>query len=110
VRDVATQLDPGALRPLIVAGDLNEPAGGPAWLAWGEGIVDPAPDAPATFPAMAPRRRIDAVLAGPDVEVLAYGDGSADPGDVRAASDHLPVLAAIVGRRRARGVAAADII
>lgn len=80
--------------PLVVCGDLNERPGGAAWSAWGD-ARDPAPAAGPTFPAAAPRSRIDAVLAGPGVEVLSYDDGGADPGDVGAASDHVPVVAVL---------------
>lgn len=81
--------------PLVVAGDLNEHPGGPAWRAWGGGVDDPAPGAAPTYPAAAPRARIDAVLVPPAVTVLAYGDGGADPDDVRAATDHVPVVAVV---------------
>lgn len=81
--------------PLVVVGDLNERADGPSWHAWGPDVVDPAPHAGPTFPASSPRARIDAVLVAQQVEVLRYDDGGADPADVRAASDHLPVLAVL---------------
>lgn len=91
--------------PYVVAGDLNEPPDGPAWRAFGDLVEDatlavtaaaaagPAP----TYPARAPRRRIDAVLVsagiGVDsVRVPGVVDG-VDPADLRVASDHLPVVA-----------------
>ncbi|MBI4943088.1 MAG: endonuclease/exonuclease/phosphatase family protein [Actinobacteria bacterium] len=82
-------------RPPVVCGDLNERPDGPAWRAWGDDVRDPAPGAPPTFPAKGPRSRLDAVLVGSGVEVLGYGDGGADPVDVRAASDHVPVVAVL---------------
>ncbi|HKS99161.1 MAG TPA: endonuclease, partial [Rugosimonospora sp.] len=57
------------------------------------GLADTAPggDGEATFPAAAPARRIDAVLADPRVRVESHQvlDGPL----ARRASDHLPVLA-----------------
>ncbi len=92
---------------LVVAGDLNEPPGGPAWAVLGDGLRDAVLDrrAAPTFTARQPRRRIDAVLVGPgvavvDVRVPGSGEGD-DPDprladltldDLRAASDHLPVV------------------
>ncbi len=93
--DAVRALAVGTGRPVVVCGDLNERPDGPAWRAWGDGVVDPRPDAPPTFPAHAPRARIDAVLVPPDVEVLSYDDGCAAPDDVRAASDHVPVVAVL---------------
>jgi len=83
--------------PCAVAGDLNEETGGPAWRAWQPLCADPAPDSGVTFPAAGPHRRIDAVLVGPRLRVVDYRAGAgADPGDVRLASDHLPVLATLL--------------
>jgi endonuclease/exonuclease/phosphatase family metal-dependent hydrolase len=79
--------------PVVVAGDLNEPPGGPSWTALAAVVVDPAPDAAPTFPAVSPRRRIDAVLVSPGVRVETYGAPPSEPVDVRSGSDHLPVLA-----------------
>lgn len=82
----------------VLAGDVNEPPGGPVWgyLA-GLGFTDCHAAAPrgggATFPARRPGARIDAVFAGPGTAPLSAGVPEADPGDLAAASDHLPVLA-----------------
>jgi endonuclease/exonuclease/phosphatase family metal-dependent hydrolase len=92
---------------LVIAGDLNEPPGGPAWAALGYGLTDaaaahgePAP----TFTARRPVRRIDAVLVGPGARVgsvrvpgsVGVGVEGAWPGmtrdDLWSASDHLPVV------------------
>ena len=87
--------------PSVVAGDLNEPPSGPAWAAFGELVRDgaellPGAGAP-TYPARAPKRRIDAVLLSPGlrVERLAVA-GAAEhlsAADLWAASDHLPLIA-----------------
>ena len=98
---------------LAIAGDLNEPPGGPAWAVLGAGLTDaavadgsePAP----TFTARRPRRRIDAVLVGSGVRVGSLrvpgstggpaGGGRAGmwpdvtPHDLWSASDHLPLVA-----------------
>lgn len=84
---------------LAVAGDFNEPAGAPCWRLLADLAADRCPDAAPTFPAGAPDRRIDAVLLGTGVQLIDYGDGGLDPGLVRRASDHVPVLAVL----RARG-------
>jgi endonuclease/exonuclease/phosphatase family metal-dependent hydrolase len=95
---------------LVVAGDLNEPPGGPAWEVLGAGLTDaaavdgePAP----TFTARRPVRRIDAVLVGRGLRVgpvrvpgsVGAGADVADgvwpevrPEDLWSASDHLPVV------------------
>ena len=80
---------------VVVAGDLNEPPGGPAWAALAAVAADPAPGAPATFPARSPDRRLDAVLTGPAVTVREYGAWHPDAALVRRASDHHPVLAVL---------------
>ncbi|MFV0459486.1 MAG: endonuclease/exonuclease/phosphatase family protein [Actinomycetales bacterium] len=82
--------------PAILVGDLNEPPHGPSWRTLSNWAVDPAPDAPDTFPASAPRSRIDAILVDPRLEVLSYGDPErVVEADVRRGSDHRPVLARV---------------
>lgn len=90
--------------PLVLAGDLNERPGGPARAVLGRTMRDGFDEAPVggrlTFPAAAPDRSIDAVLAGAGVEFLRCGVPSPGAGgptgpDLRAASDHLPVLAVL---------------
>ncbi|MFG3189181.1 endonuclease/exonuclease/phosphatase family protein [Streptomyces omiyaensis] len=84
----------------VVAGDLNEDPGGPAFTRLTGTLRDGWEARPLgagnTFPGSAPRRRIDAVLATEGVEFLGCGvpDGP-DPADLAAATDHLPVLAAV---------------
>jgi endonuclease/exonuclease/phosphatase family metal-dependent hydrolase len=101
VRELLAALPPEeALAADVVAGDLNEPPGAPAWSALVDaGFVDLA-GAPArpTFPAHRPRVRLDSVLARP----RPVGDATADvpaeladwaaPATVDRATDHLPVL------------------
>jgi endonuclease/exonuclease/phosphatase family metal-dependent hydrolase len=82
---------------VVVAGDLNEPPGAPAWEQLSDGLVDVAVAgalAFPTYPAAAPRSRIDAIFASPGL--------AAQPMDPRrpglsAATDHLPVAADLGG-------------
>ncbi|MEV7276577.1 endonuclease/exonuclease/phosphatase family protein [Streptomyces sp. NPDC093111] len=84
----------------IVAGDLNE---GPAGRAFGrlteelrDGWATSPWGAEHTFPPADPRRRIDAILTTPDIDVLTCGvPTDLDPHDLRTATDHLPVLAVV---------------
>ncbi|MFI8853909.1 endonuclease/exonuclease/phosphatase family protein [Streptomyces sp. 891-h] len=89
--------------PVVAAGDVNERPGGPAFGLLGEGLRDAWGLKPwgaeHTSPASEPVQRIDAVFAGEGVEVLGAGVPRGLPGvtdaDLRAATDHLPVLAAL---------------
>jgi endonuclease/exonuclease/phosphatase family metal-dependent hydrolase len=81
--------------PCVVTGDLNESAGGPAWLALAAVASDPVEGSAPTYPARAPRRRIDAVLTAPSLSVTDYGPFCPDPHLAARASDHLPVLAVV---------------
>ncbi|MEV7119129.1 endonuclease/exonuclease/phosphatase family protein [Kitasatospora griseola] len=95
------QLRPG--EPGVVAGDFNEPPEGPGWRAFAEGLTDAHAKAPwgGTFTSVPaqPYQRIDGVFATPDIDVLGCGVPYPLPGvseaDLRAATDHLPVLAAL---------------
>lgn len=87
----------------IVAGDLNDrPTGRSFRLLAGE-LQDCRAVAPwggeYTSPAERPRQRIDAIFAARGIEVLGCGVPHGLPGldeaDLRAATDHLPVLAAL---------------
>lgn len=82
--------------PCVVAGDLNEPPGGPAWAALAALVTDPGGGG-STYPARAPRRRIDAVLGSAGVSVtdlvVAGEREHLAARDLVAASDHLPLLA-----------------
>jgi endonuclease/exonuclease/phosphatase family metal-dependent hydrolase len=77
--------------PAVVAGDLNEPAGGPSWHALGAHLRDLAPAAGPTYPAGDPTARIDAVLGAGLVAREAHVLDV--PG-----SDHLPVLVTVSAR------------
>lgn len=91
--------------PYVVAGDLNEPPSGPAWAAFTELLVDagagPTREAGSpTYPVKAPNRRIDAVLVSRGISVTRLAPVGATEhvtgADLRAASDHLPLLADLV--------------
>jgi endonuclease/exonuclease/phosphatase family metal-dependent hydrolase len=94
VADLLARLTASGL-PIVIAGDLNEPPGGPSWQAFSAIVSDPAPAASVTFPAINPRRRIDAVLTSGQIETVEYASWQPDPRDARLASDHLPVLSLI---------------
>jgi endonuclease/exonuclease/phosphatase family metal-dependent hydrolase len=83
--------------PVILGADFNEPPGGAAWQALGAELSEAAHRVRAggswaTFPAVAPRQRIDAVLVSPGIEVTGYRVAG-DLDGVGRASDHLPVVA-----------------
>lgn len=83
--------------PTLVAGDFNEPPSGDCWRALAEaGYADPGKtNGEHTFPARAPRTRIDAVLASAGIEVKEYGVLEHDRHDLEQATDHLPVIAVL---------------
>ncbi|MGP5673433.1 endonuclease/exonuclease/phosphatase family protein [Brachybacterium alimentarium] len=82
--------------PVIAGGDLNETADGPARSLLAPLLSDPAAQSEHTFPAKAPVRRIDAVLATADVTVrgarAVTSTDSVDAARLAGASDHLPTL------------------
>ncbi|MGJ7416219.1 endonuclease/exonuclease/phosphatase family protein [Streptomyces cinereoruber] len=85
---------------VLVGGDLNERPGGPAFTRLTGKLRDGWAEAPwggeHTSIPEDPHQRIDAVLATPGVEFLGCGVPTGlDPADLRAATDHLPVLAAV---------------
>jgi endonuclease/exonuclease/phosphatase family metal-dependent hydrolase len=91
----------GLGEPVVVAGDLNEPAGGPCWQRLGAaGFVDHGSNQWPTFPADAPTKRIDAVLVRGPARVVHHGDPGVPGPMLRAGSDHLPVLAQIEINRK----------
>ncbi|MCX4551596.1 endonuclease/exonuclease/phosphatase family protein [Streptomyces sp. NBC_01387] len=84
----------------VVAGDLNERPDGRSFQRLAAALQDcwatKQWGGEYTSPAQDPRSRIDAVFATAGVEVLGCGVPSDVPAaDLRAASDHLPVLAAL---------------
>ncbi|GII83703.1 hypothetical protein Ssi03_16930 [Sphaerisporangium siamense] len=88
--------------PVVIAGDLNERPGDPVWTYLTRGLADCYALAPRgeglTFSAREPRDRLDAVLAGEGLEVRSCGGVEARVADLRAASDHLPVVADLATR------------
>lgn len=88
--------------PVVVAGDVNEQPGDPAWEILATRFQDAGAVAPHgrahTFSTTRPTRRIDGVFADPEVTVLRCGVPD-DPellADYPAASDHRPVLAELL--------------
>ena len=95
-----TALVRGAGAPVIVGGDLNETADGPARQLL-EGVVrDPADQSEHTFPAAGPVRRIDAVLVGDGVRVrqarAVRSTARVSEERLAHASDHLPTLLDVI--------------
>ncbi|MCS0636360.1 endonuclease/exonuclease/phosphatase family protein [Streptomyces sp. LP05-1] len=91
------------VRHAVVAGDINERPDGRSFRRLSAGLQDcwevrPWGGEHTSTPAD-PHQRIDAVFATPGVEVLGCGVPLDLPGvtapDLRAATDHLPVLAAL---------------
>ncbi|MEV0490291.1 endonuclease/exonuclease/phosphatase family protein [Streptomyces atratus] len=97
------RLDAMQVEHVIAAGDLNDAPEGKAFQLLAGRLQDSRSVRPwggeLTFPAHDPRLRIDAVFASRGIEVLGCGVPSGLPGvteqDLRAATDHLPVLAAL---------------
>ncbi|MEU7557763.1 endonuclease/exonuclease/phosphatase family protein [Streptomyces eurythermus] len=87
----------------VAGGDLNERPDGPVFRRLAAGLTDCRTAAPwggeFTSTPADPHQRIDAIFATKGVEVLGCGVPLDQPGvreaDLRAASDHLPVLAAL---------------
>ncbi|MFS4095460.1 endonuclease/exonuclease/phosphatase family protein [Streptomyces sp. AF1A] len=87
----------------VAGGDLNEGPGGRTFRLLAERLQDCRAVAPwggeETWPHSEPPRRIDAIFATKGIEVLGCGVPLDHPGvtrpDLAAATDHLPVLAAL---------------
>jgi endonuclease/exonuclease/phosphatase family metal-dependent hydrolase len=83
----------------VAGGDLNEGPTGPTFNRLADGLQDCHAVAPwggeLTFPANDPDRRIDAIFATKGIQVLGCGVPPLSGTDLRAATDHLPVLAAL---------------
>lgn len=95
--EVARLVERAGAARCVVAGDLNEEPGGPAWQALGTLLHDAVPDAPGlTFSAPKPRRRIDGVLVGDGFEVIS-SRVLRTPAALRG-SDHLPLLVEVARR------------
>ncbi|MFJ2413938.1 endonuclease/exonuclease/phosphatase family protein [Streptomyces brevispora] len=97
------RLDAMGVEHAVVGGDLNEVPGGQAFRRLAGRLQDCWTLRPRggehTFPSHDPRKRIDAVFVTRGIEVLGCGVPSGLAGvaerDLRAATDHLPVLAAL---------------
>lgn len=76
--------------PLLLAADVNEEPGGPAWAVLAEGLVDLREGCAPTFPVWAPARHLDGLWASPSVRA-----GSCQVVPTGAASDHLALLAEV---------------
>ena len=76
--------------PVIVGADVNEETGGPAWSALAARFPESGASGK-TFPVSTAARRIDGIFASPSIRFLSAV--VLDSADVRAASDHRPVLA-----------------
>lgn len=83
--------------PTLVAGDFNEPPSGDCWRTFAEaGYQDHGRETGEnTFPAKAPRKRIDGILTTSGIEVKEYGVPQHDAQDLQTATDHLPVIAVL---------------
>ena len=77
--------------PLVLAGDLNEGHSGGAWrlLDVPDRLRLVSPEQP-TYPARAPRRRLDVVFASPELRVLPHREVLVPDAVYAAASDHRP--------------------
>ena len=80
-----------AADPVILGVDLNETDSGDSWKPLATDLVDAGRDGGKTFPASAPDRRIDAILADPRIGVDRF-EVVRTPGALLA-SDHLPLVA-----------------
>ncbi|WP_405873632.1 MULTISPECIES: endonuclease/exonuclease/phosphatase family protein [unclassified Streptomyces] len=87
----------------VAGGDLNDRPTGRTFRRLADGLQDCWATAPwgseFTFTPVTPFQRIDAIFATKGIEVLGCGVPLSQPGvtetDLRAATDHLPVLAAL---------------
>ena len=88
-------LAPDGWGDVVVAGDLNEEPGGPAWRVFeAHGLTDAgAGDGRPTFSTTSPRKRLDVVLAGERLSAVAR---RVDLDGVARASDHFPVVAEVL--------------
>ncbi|CCH77779.1 conserved hypothetical protein [Nostocoides japonicum T1-X7] len=80
----------GRTERAVVCGDLNEEAGPASDVLRRAGLGPVSPPEP-TFPARSPRRRLDVVLATPDLAVLPHVAVDLPAADLVRASDHRPV-------------------
>ena len=71
----------------VLCADVNDHPDSPAWAVLADGLTDPGGEP--TFPAGAPRRRIDALLVGPAFEVVSFGVHDTAASDPRGPRDPL---------------------
>jgi endonuclease/exonuclease/phosphatase family metal-dependent hydrolase len=72
----------------VIGADVNEEAGGPAWSALSEGLVDVGEGLPPTFSVASPRRRIDGLFVSSRLRAV-----SCDVVESGPVSDHKPIVA-----------------
>jgi len=98
----------GSEEPVVLAGDLNDLPGSETLAVFGEPWLDATAGDPApTWPADAPRKKIDYVLAAPADR---WRFVSAEVIDERAASDHRPLLVVLeLLHVKARGLSSARL-
>lgn len=81
--------------PVVLAGDVNEQPGEPAWAAITARLTDACAVAPTvdtlTYSAREPHKIIDGIFVDPSITVISCG--VPDVPGVQQASDHRPVLA-----------------
>lgn len=91
------------VRPLVLAGDINELPEGPVWKGLSARLLDAwsvqSAETGHTFSAASPHKRIDGIFVSDDVEVVSCRAVDDLPG-LAQASDHLPVLAELRYSRR----------
>ncbi|MEU4325201.1 endonuclease/exonuclease/phosphatase family protein [Nonomuraea dietziae] len=96
IEQVAARFDAA----IVLAGDINEQDDKTTWRYIAARLSDCYPRAPKgngmTFTARSPGKRIDAIFAAQGLQVAWCGGVEADPADLVAATDHLPVVARLV--------------
>ncbi|HET7397439.1 MAG TPA: endonuclease/exonuclease/phosphatase family protein [Intrasporangium sp.] len=88
----AAQIAQGLGPRSVVAGDLNEEPGGPAWRVL-ESSCRPVSDDWPTFPSDRPTRALDVILAGVGLREASGRPVRLSAADLAAGSDHRPVWA-----------------
>ncbi|MEU6807522.1 endonuclease/exonuclease/phosphatase family protein [Streptomyces sp. NPDC046831] len=83
--------------PKVLVGDFNAEPAAPELARLWDHLTDAAPNGGKTCPALDPVKRIDLVTVSPDVTVVGAHETAT------TASDHRPVVADLLLRRRGRG-------
>ena len=104
VAAIADRMRAEGATTVVVAGDLNSGPAAAEWEPLRSRLHDTAEAGAgwSTFPASAPRARIDVILTDPTVAVRSCG--VPEPADLSSASDHLPVLAVLRLQRPDEGI------